>query len=166
VDTPGPANDRSLTADEARAWELIETDLRLRARRRHRIAGFVAGRVRRPAVIAGLNVLVLGLAVTGTALLSRRAAFVAGLAVVGAGLMVVLVGSMFRPRRTRSMARGRRLWRRARRGSGRSGRHDPRGATRSPWRPRRQRRRTASGDAGAPVRPPEAPGNDGGCQSA
>jgi hypothetical protein len=107
VDTPGPGNDRSLTADEARAWELIERDLRLRARRRHRIAGFVSRRVHRPLVIAGLLLVALGGVVAGAAALPVEAAAVAAGAVAGLGLLVIVLGVAGGGRRARGGRRRR-----------------------------------------------------------
>ena len=107
MDSPGPTNDRSLTADEARAWELIEKDLRLRARRRHRIAGFAVRCIRRPLVVVGLVLVALAGVVVGAALLPQQAAVVVAVAVAGLGVLVTLVGVVAGGRRGRGGLRRR-----------------------------------------------------------
>jgi hypothetical protein len=125
VDTPGPGNDRSLTADEARAWELIEKDLRLRARRRHRVAGFVVRCVRRPLVVSGLALLGVAGIVLGAALLPLEAAIAVAAGLAGLGLLVVLGGVVGGRRRPRRASR-RRIGRRPR-AAGERGAADPAG---------------------------------------
>jgi hypothetical protein len=98
VNTPGPGNDRSLTADEARTWELIEKNLRLRERRRHRVVGFVVRSARRPLVLIGLVVVGLGAALAGAAFLPREAALVVALSVAVVGLGLVICGALGGPR--------------------------------------------------------------------
>jgi len=100
VDPPGPGNDRSLTADEARVWELIEKDLRLRARRRHRVAGFVLRSVRRPLVVVGILLIGIAGVTLGAALLPEEAAITLAAGLAGLGLLVTLVGVVGGGRRT------------------------------------------------------------------
>src|SRR5215207_8054104 len=92
VDPAGPGNDRSLTADEARVWELIEKDLRLRARRRHRVAGFVLRSVRRPLVVVGIVLIGIAGVTIGAALLPQEAAIALGTGLAGLGLLLILFG--------------------------------------------------------------------------
>ena len=100
MDPPGPGKDRSLTADEARVWELIERDLRLRARRRHRVAGFVLRSVRRPLVVVGIVLIGIAGVTIGAALLPQEAAIALGAGLAGLGLLVTLVGIIGGGRRT------------------------------------------------------------------
>lgn len=107
MDTPGAGNDRSLTADEARAWEQIEKDLRLRARRRHRVAGFVIRCARRPLVVAGLVLIGVAGVTLGSALLPREAALALAAGVAGLGLLVTLLGVLGGGHRLRRPSRRR-----------------------------------------------------------
>lgn len=97
-----PGEDRSLTADEARAWASIQQHLQLRARYRHRVVGGLRRTLASPIVVAGLLMALGGLGLAGAALLPRTAALAGALASSAVGLVVAVAGAVMARRRPKA----------------------------------------------------------------
>lgn len=94
MDTSNPGNDRSLTADEAQAWKLLERSLRLRPRLRYRAAALCNRLVHSRLVLAGLFLtLSAGLAALAV-LLPQAAGLIVAVTVASIGVVLALVGGM------------------------------------------------------------------------
>jgi hypothetical protein len=109
VDISNPGNDRSLTADEAQAWKVLERSLRLRLRPRlrYRAAALVSRLGRNPVVLAGfILTLSAGLVALAVVLPVAGGLIVAtGAASVGVCLLVVRVLQVTQPRLRRHLRR-------------------------------------------------------------
>lgn len=107
MDTSNPGNDRSLTADEAQAWRLLERSLSLRPRLRYRAAALCSRLVHSRLVLVGLLLTVsAGLAALAV-LLPRAAGLIVAGSVASVGVVLSLAGGMCTMRPSRPSAPGR-----------------------------------------------------------